>query len=144
MQDSFLNRLADLPDEDLALNVTGGTKPMAIAAYQAFIAAGKPIYYVHPEQDRLIRLHPSGQAARDLENRLKLEPFFLAHGALLKARNAAFGVRDDLFDVCREIVFGVDQYQDALKSLNWLASGANNRALRSEAVPRDLVNCSDF
>lgn len=144
MRNVFQTGLIDLPNSDLALNVTGGTKPMAIAAFQVFSDFGLPIYYVHPEQDRLIWLKPADRSPRDLENRLKLEPFFLAHGAILKEREGAFGVRDELFELCREIVFNVDQYQDAIKSLNWLVSGAANPALRTPAVPRDLANRNDF
>ncbi len=43
---------------DIALNATGGTKPMSIAAYEAFRAYELPIFYIHPEHDRLIWLHP--------------------------------------------------------------------------------------
>lgn len=144
MQEQFLNKLAELPDEDLALNVTGGTKPMAIAAYQAFLVAQKPIYYVHPQQDRLIWLQPTGQASRDLEDRLKLQPFFMAHGVTLETKNPAFGVRDNLFEVANELVDRVDQYQEALKRLNGLASGANNPRLQTEVVPAELQRRDDF
>ena len=65
----------------IALNATGGTKPMSIAAYEVFRTFGLPIFYVHPEQDRLIWMHPSGRPAVDLANRLDLEPFLRAHGA---------------------------------------------------------------
>ncbi len=38
----------------IALNATGGTKPMSIAAYEAFRAYDLPIFYVDPERDRLV------------------------------------------------------------------------------------------
>lgn len=66
---------------DIALNATGGTKPMSIAAYEAFRAYDLPIFYVHPERDRLIWMSPDGRAPIDLANRLSLAPFLLAHGA---------------------------------------------------------------
>ncbi len=145
MQEFFLNRLADLPAADLALNVTGGTKLMAIAAYHAFSAASKAIYYVHPESDRLIWLYPTKRDHHNLENRVKLEHFFMAHGARLLPGNAAFGVREDLFDLSQELVSQVDKYQNALKTLNRLIEDrANKRTLRSDPVPREIANRDDF
>lgn len=62
IRDSVLNLLAaqsDLVDRrEIALNATGGTKPMSIAAYDAFRTLDLPIFYVHPEQDCMIWMHP--------------------------------------------------------------------------------------
>jgi hypothetical protein len=78
----LLERESDaVRSQSLVLNATGGTKPMSIAAYEAFRAYELPIFYVHPEKDRLIWMHPSGRAPRDLENRVRLDAFLLAHGA---------------------------------------------------------------
>jgi len=39
LSDTFLNYLAEHADEDIALNVTGGTKLMAVAAQEVFRSA---------------------------------------------------------------------------------------------------------
>ncbi len=55
----FLERETSLLESrDIALNATGGTKPMSIAAYEAFRAYDLPIFYVHPERDRLTLAAP--------------------------------------------------------------------------------------
>ena len=81
---------------DIALNATGGTKPMSIGAYEVFRAYDLPVFYVHPERDRVIWLSPSERPTVDLENRLSLEPFLAAHGARVTARIAreAVSARD--------------------------------------------------
>ena len=54
LSDAFLNYLAEHADEDIALNVTGGTKPMAVAAQEVFRSAGKPVFYVNVENDEVL------------------------------------------------------------------------------------------
>lgn len=56
MREQILTLVAAREGEPLALNATGGTKLMAIAAYEVFLSARLPIFYVHPEQDRLVWL----------------------------------------------------------------------------------------
>lgn len=67
--------LLDAYPENIALNATGGTKPMSIAAYEVFREFDKPIFYVHPEHDRIIWMHPADQPGGDLADRLKLPEF---------------------------------------------------------------------
>ncbi|PPD02741.1 MAG: hypothetical protein CTY29_12010 [Methylobacter sp.] len=58
ISDTILDLLLDYVEGEIALNATGGTKLMSIAAYEAFRSINAPIYYVHPEQDRLLWLSP--------------------------------------------------------------------------------------
>src|SRR5574343_1216142 len=58
IEETVLNLLCRYPDGSVALNATGGTKLMAIAAYGVFKSQHAPIYYVHPERDQLLWLSP--------------------------------------------------------------------------------------
>jgi hypothetical protein len=132
----LLDREAALiPDRAIALNATGGTKPMSIAAYEAFRAYDLPIFYVHPERDRLIWMHPAGEVAQDLENRLRLEPFLLAHGARVTG-----GLNTPVSPVRRELaswlVSGVRANAKALGVLNWLAAEAEKTLVSPELDAR--------
>lgn len=145
MLELFLSRICDLAESDLALNVTGGTKLMAIAAFEAFMKADdRPVYYVHPEHDRLIWLHPPERPARDLENRLNLEPFFQAHGSELVSKTDAFGIREGTGDLMRALAMRVDKYRDALKILNALARSADNPGLLSDPADPGTCDRLDF
>lgn len=131
--------------ESLALNVTGGTKPMAIAAYEVFRTADQPIFYVHPEQDRLIWMHPAGRPPRELANRIKLKGFFQAHGAQLSERPANFGMPERLRKLAEGLVRHIDKYQNALRTLNWAAMSAEqNESLVSDQLRPGQIEREDF
>lgn len=131
----------------IALNATGGTKPMSIAAYEAFRAYDLPIFYVHPERDRLIWMHPGARPAIDLDNRIRLEPFLQAHGTRIQScrRDSPVGGRRAL---AAALAAGAAGSASALGTLNFLAARAQAsltspllepRHLRS-AVLQDLID----
>jgi hypothetical protein len=76
--DTFCGFL-DRRSGNIMLNATGGTKPMAIAAQEAFRMAGKPVFYVHDKEDKIVWLDKSRDSIQ-IKSRLKLEPFLQAHG----------------------------------------------------------------
>ena len=78
IRDTVLELVAEYEDGGLALNATGGTKPMSIAAYEVFRELEYPIFYVHPKEDRVIWLYPSKQEGQDLADRIKLPEFLQA------------------------------------------------------------------
>ena len=107
----------------LALNATGGTKPMSIAAYEACRAYDLPIFYVHPERDRLIWLHPAGLEARDLENRLRLDAFLQAHGAQVQSLSRD-GIPPGLSELTGWLASRAADHAGDLGQLNYLAMKA--------------------
>lgn len=123
----------------LALNATGGTKPMSIAAYEAFRAYDLPIFYVHPERDRLIWLHPGGMPARDLENRLRLEPFLQAHGARVTHLTRE-GIPPHLSDLTHWLASQARTFAPVLGTLNYLAMKAEQGLVSPAMEDRDLAN----
>lgn len=116
----------------LALNATGGTKPMSIAAYEACRAYDLPIFYVHPERDRLIWLHPAGLEARDLDNRLRLEGFLQAHGAQVQGLSRE-GIPPELSDLTGWLATQAAAHAGDLGHLNYLAMKAE-QGLVSPAI----------
>jgi len=121
----------------IALNATGGTKPMSIAAYEAFRAWDQPIFYVHPERDRLIWMYPDHLPPVDLADRVKLEPFLAAHGVEIRGEASRSVSPKDHLAVGAELVKEIRRYRRAIATLNWLAKTAENDELRSEPVPDD-------
>ncbi|RIZ68534.1 MAG: DUF1887 family protein [Methylococcales bacterium] len=119
-----LELLNEYEDGSLALNATGGTKPMSIAAYEEFRDPPRPIFYVHPEEDRVIWLYPSKQAGHDLADRIKLPEFLQAYGATMTAQGDTLGVPAAYRDLTDEIITRIAYYSKALGSLNYLAQQA--------------------
>jgi len=107
----------------LVLNATGGTKPMAIAALDVFRAYGLPVFYVHPEADRLIWLHPADRPNRALANRAGLDDFLAAHGAQVEGREDA-AVPERHRALTDWLVAENARIGRPLGTLNWLANAA--------------------
>lgn len=121
----------------LALNATGGTKPMSLAAYEVFQAYGLPVFYVHPERDRLVWLNPENKPPHDLDNRLRLDTFLAAHGVSIEGDVLNNVPNRSLLDLTGDLVARVEDWAEALGTLNWLAGTADHHSLVSSApIPR--------
>lgn len=123
--------LTQYPDGDIALNATGGTKLMSIAAYEAFRSCQLPIFYIHPEQDRLIWLSPKKPAV-DLDDRLKLSDYLTAYGASTVEIPKTTGVTESIRQLTQQLLADIDRYAGELGTLNYLAYQANNPRLACE------------
>ena len=134
------NRVFDLlsehEDDSIVLNATGGNKPMSIAAYEVFRTFNKPIFYVHPETDRLIWMHPQERASFDIADRIKLKEYLMAYGATEVKEQHKAGVSQAMRDLTDELVHHIAQYSDALSTLNYLAAVSENQLI-SPPIARD-------
>lgn len=140
MRDQILNVVSDREAESLVLNATGGTKPMAIAAYEVFYSAGLPVLYVHPEEDRLIWLYPHDQPTVALANQIRLPVFLKAHGTAVANRPAHYGVQQVVRELAKTLVLNVATFQSALPTLNfYAATAANSPLLRSKPLSHDAL-----
>lgn len=131
ISDAILEILSAYPEGQIALNATGGTKLMSIAAYEAFRSLNAPIYYVHPEQDRLLWLSPK-LPAHELADRLKLKDYLMAYGASQVDIPEPHGVKPEVRELTEAVLTSIDRYADALGGLNYLAYKADNPKLSVE------------
>lgn len=122
--------LTQYPEGGIALNATGGTKLMSIAAYEAFRSCQLPVFYVHPEHDRLIWLSPK-QPDVDLSNRLKLEDYLTAYGSPVDTLDRT-GVKEPIRHLTQQLLTDYDLYAGELGTLNYLALKADNPQLTTE------------
>lgn len=107
-------------DCSIALNVTGGTKPMAMAAQQVFAMAGRPVFYVHQARAEIQWLEPR-LPARTLGNRLCLEDYLHAHGWEVLARPALRAPDAKVAELTRELVLNIKDREWAIGKLNGYA-----------------------
>ncbi len=77
--------LGHAPDGGLAVNLTGGSKPMAIAAFEACREVGVPACYVRIDTHALAWLHPGGIPDHPLPPVLTLEDILAANGVEMAA-----------------------------------------------------------
>ncbi len=137
LRETLTNLAVDLADSGAALNVTGGTKPMAIAAHEVFRELGLPVFYVHPEKDRLIWLFPKREAV-DLQDRVKLENYLAVHGYRLDERPDRAPVPKGWRRLTRGIIDGIHRYGGPLGPVNYLAQSAEGRLVSDKIDSREL------
>jgi hypothetical protein len=135
IRDRMFEQISEMADhEQLVLNATGGTKPMSIAAYEIFRNLDLPIFYVHPEKDRLIWMHnPKEHSHQDLADRIKLDDFLGVHGAQVVGAVQRQGLNHRELSICQYLVQEIDRFSPPLGVLNWLAGSAEG-ALRSKPL----------
>ncbi len=133
--------LAQREDEDIALNITGGTKVMAIAAQEAFRLAEKPIYYINQEDDSVLWLHDRNVTTH-LEKKIRLRDFLEVHGYAIEGRPEKPEIPANRRDLVSQLVQDVRAFGSALGDLNGLAQAAK-KTLRSPPLDeRQLANRS--
>jgi hypothetical protein len=128
-QEEILNVLIECDGKDVALNVTGGTKPMAIAAQEVFRSQNRPIFYVHPENNQIVPLFPHGEPFV-IEERMRLPDHLAIHGFRELQRDLRdFPERYHM--LCEEWIKEVERFAQPLRTINFLAQQAKG-SLRVE------------
>ncbi len=122
IQDTLLELVAARQSAGLALNVTGGTKPMAIAAQDVFRAEGLPIFYVHPANNQVVPIF-SSEPPFSIQERVGLADYLAIHGFREVARAGA-DESDGHALLAEEFVMEVERFAKQLRKLNWLAHNA--------------------
>lgn len=118
--------LLEFGDSGIALNVTGGTKPMAIAAFGVFSEFGKPVFYIHPEHDRLVWVNEK-RFGFDLQDRVRIENFLAAHGYRTFNGVDRKPVMSGWRKVTAEIIRKIDVFGRPMGVVNALAGSAENK-----------------
>lgn len=144
VRERILAFVAEREGDNIALNVSDGTRPMSLAAYEIFRLADKPIYYVHPGRDHVVWLHPREWPSFDLADRIKLPAFLAAHDLRL-AGVIRKGIPERLSGLKDALINKVSRYSSALGVLNYYAALATERArltsipMTTEQMQRDVV-----
>ncbi len=129
--------------QNIMLNATGGTKPMSIAAYEVFRENNLQIFYIHPQLDRLIWMHPKRPAV-DLADRIKLKEYLMSYGANKVSQLNKFGVVSSLRDLSAELIKSIHRYEPVLSTLNYFAATADNADLLSADIGKELNGNDSF
>lgn len=137
LSEAFLNFLADHADENIALNVTGGTKLMAVAAQEVFRAEGKPVFYVSVENDEVLVIGENS-SSRPLRAKLKVHEVLKAHGYAVTVDEHP-PITRELRDLTARLIDRVAGAGRALGALNGLARSARNAPrLAADLTPNQL------
>jgi hypothetical protein len=113
--------------QGFALNVSCGTNSMNIAAYEAFRDYKLPIFYVHPDLDRLMWMYPHSHKYFDISDKIKLPSFFKLYGTEVTSNINRADVSDSHQMLMNELIENINYYEKALAKLNYVASKASDR-----------------
>lgn len=125
IRDRMLDLLAEHEHDAIALNVSGGSKVMSLAAYEVFRSADKPVFYVQPDTDELLWMYPHRRPGHQLADHIKLKAFVLAHGAEVTALHKT-AIPERQRTLTRQLVEHVEALQGPLRALNWYAHQAGD------------------
>lgn len=126
LRERFLELLVAREDDDLALNASGGTRPMSMAAYEIFREFERPVFFVHPQTDEVTWLHDRHLAGFNVADRIKLPAFLRAHGAELGSLGSRAGVKPELRRLTEALIREVQGLSQPLAALNYFAQKAEH------------------
>lgn len=122
LADLFLGFLARHEGQRVALNATGGTKLMALAAQEVFRSLGLPVYYVNVATDAVVLLGER-LPAPPLRAKLKVHELLSAHGHRVEVPPAP-QIPAPLRDLAARFISQCQHAGRALGTLNYLAQKA--------------------
>ena len=110
----------------IALNVTGGTKLMALAAQSVALAAGWSVFYVDADTDEVIWLGTKPHR-QQLTQQLRLRSYLRGYGYTLE--NGVERPQPDQRhnDLLRTLITQVGSLEQPLGQLNWLGQEAESK-----------------
>ena len=124
MEDKVLGELIALDEakENIALNLTGGTKLMAIAAYRTFHDAGYPAFYFTATSNEVLLLDNNERLTLQ-PPKIKIEDYLRLHGYQIAANNQLqHSVPRERQAIGEELVQRHQYYTDAITALNGIIS----------------------
>lgn len=126
LETALLEVASERDGQSIALNVTGGTKLMALAAQAVAVAANWAVFYVDVDTDEVIWLAPAPHR-QPLQQQLRLRHYLGGYGFSLDEgieRPPRERRHDDLL---RTLITQVGSLEQPLAQLNWLAQQAEER-----------------
>lgn len=122
---TLLDVLAHHDDASVVLNATGGTKIMAMGAYDVFRSLGKAAFYVDTDNNQIIPLLPEG-AVTPLPDVVKVKTYLSAYGYDIKDKGV-YQIPLERQQLCDHLVANASRYAAALTVLNGCAASAEKK-----------------
>lgn len=111
----------------IALNVTGGTKPMALMANELFSRAGLPVFYVDTDNGNYITLSPQTGAVK-LPDIVDIRSYLICYGYSINEHKTAEKQppvrKQETVRLLQDLVNRTTRFENALTIMNRYASQA--------------------
>lgn len=126
LEDAMLELAGAREGQSIALNVTGGTKLMALAAQSVAMEAKWAVFYVDVDTDEVIWLAPTPRR-QPLQQQLRLRHYLGGYGFSLHEGIERPPREQRHDDLLRTLILQVGNLEQSLAQLNWLAQQAEER-----------------
>ena len=124
LEEHLMELASQRSSDRLALNVTGGTKLMALAAHSIVAnEANWEVFYVDVDTDEIILLG-KGNQRRKLGNTLRLPHYLRAYGYQPELGSNRQPVSKECVDLMKDLILNIGSLESPLSQLNWLAQEA--------------------
>jgi hypothetical protein len=134
MRIQLMDLLGPYKPSEIALNVTGGTKWMAITAQEIFRENSSMVFYVDIASGQVLFLD-SQIAPHPLAKNVRLGAYLNAYGYELKdSKIQVKGLTDIQRELYQVLITNVAEWSGAIGQLNALASSASDNASRSASL----------
>ena len=124
MEHQLIDLVSKYENENIALNVTGGTKLMAISAQQVFSMKNKPIFYLDTDENRIIFISKKENneiiPTQTLKAKNELDIYFSSYGFKLIKKYTE--INEDLEHISEGFIKHYDNCKNDLPLLNKYAS----------------------
>ncbi|HHE9974180.1 hypothetical protein A9Z58_08710 [Haemophilus influenzae] len=121
MENCFIEQIDQFDGQNIALNVTGGTKLMAIVAQNTFAMGGKPIFYVDSDNNQILFISrdEKGQSIPNkiLNCQIDLKTYLSAYGMVYKSVKQPLA-SERLIANLEPFIKQYDKYKDDIPLLN--------------------------
>ena len=127
LESTLLELAAARDGQDIALNVTGGTKLMALAAQSIAQGAGWSVFYVDADTDEVIWLGADPAPRRKLTEQLRLRHYLMGYGFELRSGVERPQTNRRSRELIDTLIRQIGSLEKPLGQLNWLAQQAEDR-----------------
>ncbi|WGE83001.1 Card1-like endonuclease domain-containing protein [Actinobacillus equuli] len=135
MEEEIYSLVEKYENENIALNVTGGTKLISIAAENAFSSAGKPIFYIDTDTNKILFISRDENNQwlpnLDLSTKVTIENYLLAYGSTVQSKGNPTE-RADFIPAIEPFIRNYDNYTDVIPLLNMHATLSQSNGYKSE------------
>jgi hypothetical protein len=140
LENALLEVASAREGQSIALNVTGGTKLMALAAQSVAQAYGWPVFYVDVDTDEVIWLG-KGRKRHALEHQLRLSHYLRGYGFTLKNGVERPQPNQRHNDLLQTLISQIGSLEQPLSQLNWLGQQAEEKkSLSIKLTPQQQSN----
>nr|WP_314170135.1 DUF1887 family CARF protein [uncultured Aggregatibacter sp.] len=133
MENCFISLIDQYEGKNIALNVTGGTKLMAIVAQNTFAMGEKPIFYVDSDNNQILFISrdEKGQSIPNkmLNCQIDLKTYLSAYGMVYKSTKQPLA-SEQLIANLEPFIKQYDKYKDSIPGLNYYASESKKNGFK--------------